>query len=102
MKKTNFAIRCKQCNTIGQQSNINHDVCIACETKTMYYRSYKHIGKNMKAALLFARLYAGWHSFDTTARHTVGPVMRLVKRGFIEVNKFGQFRAIPLQSADVN
>lgn len=57
-------------------------------------KKYRWMGHWMVTALLFARTYKGWHSFDHTARSTREPIRRLAKRGFVEINEFNQFRAI--------
>jgi hypothetical protein len=59
-----------------------------------YYRNYDRMGRLMQGALLFARTYKGWHTFDHLAKQTKEPIKRLAKRGFVEINEFNQFRAV--------
>lgn len=47
---------------------------------------------NILNTLAFYAHYAGWHSYDKTDRATVSAINSLVKRGYLEVNEFGQAR----------
>lgn len=49
------------------------------------------LGKNMKHALNFARLNAGWHCYGK-GRATVEAIRRLERAGLIKTNEFRQFR----------
>jgi len=49
------------------------------------------MGKNMKRLLLFAIRYPGWHTWGKD-RSTVDAVRCLCEQGFIETNKYRQFR----------
>ena len=49
------------------------------------------MGKNMKHLLLFAIKYRGWHYWAKN-RPTYDAVHRLYDQGFIEINKWKQFR----------
>jgi hypothetical protein len=55
--------------------------------KTMNTR----IGKNMRHALNFARLNAGWYSYAQD-RATAEAIRRLARAGLIEINNYRQFR----------
>ncbi len=50
------------------------------------------IGANMAHALAFARRHPGWHTFARD-RATREAVMRLERRGMVEVTEHFQFRA---------
>lgn len=50
------------------------------------------LGPNMIKALAFAANNPGWHTFNRKHRPTVQAIMRLVRRGLVEVNEFFQFR----------
>ncbi len=54
----------------------------------------KHtLGKNMEHALEFATRYRSWQTFNAKQRATREAIKRLEKRGLVEVNEFGQYRA---------
>jgi hypothetical protein len=55
--------------------------------KTMNTR----IGKNMRNALNFARLNAGWYSYGQD-RATAEAIRRLARAGLIVINNYRQFR----------
>jgi hypothetical protein len=61
---------------------------------TIYHGLTKPIkvtGKHQTKLLDFAYKYKGWHSYanDSITRRTVSS---LVKKGYIEINEFNQFR----------
>jgi hypothetical protein len=61
---------------------------------TIYHGSEKPIkavGKNQAKMLDFAYRYQGWHSYSKD-RPTLQALNGLLKKGFIEVNQFEQFR----------
>lgn len=45
------------------------------------------------AALTFSRKYPGWHTYSRD-RVTMKGIRWLASRGWIQVNRFGQFRAV--------
>jgi hypothetical protein len=51
------------------------------------------IGKNMQAALQFARKHQQWHSF-TTDKATTRAIQKLTAMGLIQVNSFNQFKIV--------
>lgn len=51
------------------------------------------IGKNMRAALVFAKKYPGWQTFNND-RATKKAILKLNELGLIQLNEFNQFKAI--------
>jgi len=54
------------------------------------------MGKIMKSVLRFGNKYSGWHTYSVRHDPTMLAIMRLAAKGFVEVNKFGQFRVIAM------
>ena len=54
------------------------------------------IGKNMKAALEFAKRFSGWHTYARD-RATTNAIEKLKVLGMITTNQYRQFRKVNAQ-----
>lgn len=63
--------------------------------KESYTENPMRLGKHEKNALDFMRsLHGSWSSYNIHDRTTVRAVKGLVRKGYVEINRHGQFRSV--------